>query len=209
MRGEGGSCGVSANECKLWISNSIIKGTVRPDWICMRVVSLKSPLKGHQPLDVFDFLISVLNIWNNSKVLSRFMQNWAQSPACSVQGLHRMLYSYWLAHFHLMKKSAKVQLYFGSGCRMLKFFTSEPQSKEQLMPLPHLWNTVWRKRSRLEHIQTVNRGLFAWSGWELWSCFKNSRSKIKNWKHIAVDVLLKGFSMIPLSCRSNLAGRYL
>ncbi len=37
-------------------------GTVRPDWICMRVVSLKSPLKGHQPLYVFDFLISVLNI---------------------------------------------------------------------------------------------------------------------------------------------------
>jgi hypothetical protein len=28
----------------------ILKGTVRPDWICMRVVSLESPLKGHQPL---------------------------------------------------------------------------------------------------------------------------------------------------------------
>ncbi len=26
------------------------KGTVRPDWICMRVVSLKSPLKAHKPL---------------------------------------------------------------------------------------------------------------------------------------------------------------
>jgi hypothetical protein len=26
---------------------------------------------------------------------------------------------------------------------------------------------------------------------------------------MAVDVLLKGFPMIPLSCRSNLAGRYL
>jgi hypothetical protein len=24
---------------------------------------------------------------------------------------------------------------------MMKFFTNEPQSKEQLMPLPHLWNT--------------------------------------------------------------------
>jgi hypothetical protein len=32
-----------------------------------------------------------------------------------------------------------------------------PQSKEQLMPLPHLWNSVWRKRSRLEHIQTVKQ----------------------------------------------------
>jgi hypothetical protein len=39
-----------------------VKGTVQPDWICMRVVPLESPLKGHQPLYVFDFLISVLNI---------------------------------------------------------------------------------------------------------------------------------------------------
>jgi hypothetical protein len=84
-----------------------------------------------------------------------------------------MLSSYWLAHFNLMKKSPKVQLYFGSGYGMMKFFTCEPQSKEQLMPLPHLWNTVWRKRSRLEHMQTVNRtsrrirGVFAWSGSEL------------------------------------------
>ncbi len=191
------------------------KGTVRPDWICMRVVPLESPLKGHQPLYVFDFLISVLNIWKNFKVLSCFMQNWTQSPACSVHGLHRIVSSYWLAHFHLMKKSAKVQLY----CilvRVAEWWKFLPAShKEQLMPLPHLWNTVWRKRSRLEHIQTVNRtsrrirGLFAWRGSELWSCFINSRSKIKNWKHIAVDVLLKGFSMIPLSCRSNLAGRYI
>ncbi len=41
---------------------SPFKGTVRPDWICMRVVPLESPLKGHQPLFFFDFLISVLNI---------------------------------------------------------------------------------------------------------------------------------------------------
>jgi hypothetical protein len=78
-----------------------------------------------------------------------------------------------MAHFNLMKKSAKVQLFFGSGYGMMKFVTCEPQSKEQLMPLPHLWNTVWRKRSRLEHMQTVNRtsrrirGFFAWSGSEL------------------------------------------
>ncbi len=39
-----------------------IKGTVRPDWICMRVVPLDRPLKGHQLLYGFDFLISVLNI---------------------------------------------------------------------------------------------------------------------------------------------------
>jgi hypothetical protein len=32
-----------------------LKGTVRQDWICMRVVSLESPLKGHQLLYVFNF----------------------------------------------------------------------------------------------------------------------------------------------------------
>jgi hypothetical protein len=34
-------------------------GTVRPDWICMRVVSLESPLKGHQPLYVFNFIFDL------------------------------------------------------------------------------------------------------------------------------------------------------
>jgi hypothetical protein len=38
------------------------KGTVRPDWICMRVISLESPLKRHQPLHVFNFLVLILNI---------------------------------------------------------------------------------------------------------------------------------------------------
>ena len=34
---------------------SCFKGTVQPDWICMRVVSLESPLKGHQLLYVLIF----------------------------------------------------------------------------------------------------------------------------------------------------------
>ncbi len=40
---------------KMTHSGVPLKGTVRPDWICMRVVSLESPLKGHQPLYVFNF----------------------------------------------------------------------------------------------------------------------------------------------------------
>ncbi len=89
--------------------------------------------------------------------------------------LHRILSSYWLAHCYLMKKSTKVALYFGLDCGMMKFFTFKPQSKEQLMPLPHLWSMVWRKRSRFKHMQTVIRTSrwirfnSAWSGSELWS----------------------------------------
>jgi hypothetical protein len=41
------------------------------------------------------------------------------------------------------EKSAKELLYFGLDCGMMKFFTFKLQPKEQLMPLPHLWNTVW------------------------------------------------------------------
>jgi hypothetical protein len=38
---------------------------------------------------------------------------------------------------------------------------------------------------------------------------KHSRSKIKNKKPIAVDILFKAYPMVTLSCRSNLAGQYL
>jgi hypothetical protein len=56
------------------VMSSVIKGTVRPDWICMRVVSLESTLNGHQPLYVFNFLFLILNILQDFKVLSRSMQ---------------------------------------------------------------------------------------------------------------------------------------
>jgi hypothetical protein len=62
---------------------AVLKGTVRPDWICMRVVPLDRPWKEHQPLYFFDFLIWLWNIWKDFKVLSRFIHNWIQLPACS------------------------------------------------------------------------------------------------------------------------------
>jgi hypothetical protein len=84
----------------------------------MRVVSLESPLKGHEPLYVHYFLFFIWNIWKDFKVLSRFMQKWIQPPACSDHGLHRIQSYYWLAHFYLMKKSAKELLYvFWFGLR--------------------------------------------------------------------------------------------
>ncbi len=53
------------------------------------------------------------------------------------------------------------------------------------------------------------RCIFVWSGSEFWSFFKNSRSKLKNQKPIAVDVFFMAFPMIPLWGWSNMAGRYL
>ncbi len=147
------------------------------------------------------------------------MQKWLQPPACSDHSLHRILSSYWLAHFHLMKKSAKVQLYFGSDCGMMGFFTDEPQSKEQLIPnwcLSRIFVTRFGEKDR--GLSTCKpwteqagglEAFFSWSGSELWSCFKYSELKLKNYKHIAVDVLFKAYPLVALSCRSNLAGRFL
>jgi hypothetical protein len=50
--------------------------------------------------------------------------------------LYRILSSYWLAHFYLLKKSAKGLHYFGLDCWMLEFFKysiHEPKYKEQLL----------------------------------------------------------------------------
>jgi hypothetical protein len=47
-----------------------------------------------------------------------------QPPAYSDQGLHRILSTDWQAHFYLMKKSAKVLLYFGLECGMLEIDVS-------------------------------------------------------------------------------------
>jgi hypothetical protein len=55
-------------------------------------------------------------------------------------------------------------------------------------------------------------------GWDGFFCMKWLRTlkslqifkiKIKKLKPIAVDVLFKAYPMVPLSCRSNLDGRYL
>ncbi len=64
-----------------WERRQIIlkEGTVRSDWIFVRVVPLDGPGKGHQPLYVFHFLILILNFRKDFKVLSRFMQKGLQS----------------------------------------------------------------------------------------------------------------------------------
>ncbi len=121
------------------------------------------------------------------------MLKWFQPPACSEHGLHRILSSYWLAHIYLLKKSAKVLLYFGLDCGMMEFVSFELQSKEQLISLPHFWSTVWWKRLRFEHMQTLIRprrrirGLFAWSGSNIQNRYKKKRlmsfSRPIQWYH--------------------------
>jgi hypothetical protein len=86
----------------------------------------------------------------------------------------------------------KIELHFGGFFHQKK--VRQPIGK------PDSMQTVIRTSSRLDSFLHK-----AAENFEL----KYSRSKIKNLKHIAVDVLLKGYPIVPLSCRSNLAGRYL
>jgi hypothetical protein len=53
------------------------------------------------------------------------MQKGIQPPACSVHGLHRTVFLLAGA----LKKSAKVQLYFGSGCGMMNFLPASRNPK--------------------------------------------------------------------------------
>ncbi len=64
------------------------KGILRPDWICMRVVSLESPLKGHQPLYVLNFLFWSWIFDRSSKFWAAPCKKASNPPACSVHGLH-------------------------------------------------------------------------------------------------------------------------
>ncbi len=106
------------------------------------------------------------------------------SYTCSDHGLDRILSSYWLAHFYLMKKSTNVLIYFGLDCRMLKFFTHEPQSKEQFMFLPHFWSMLRQKRSWSEHmqivIQTIRR-LDSFRTFNFYQIFKIKNQKSKTY----------------------------
>ncbi len=105
-------------------------------------------------------------------VLIRFLQKWIQPPACSDRitvCIESCLPIGWRTLIW-WKNPPKCSFFLVWIAEWWHFFTCEPQSKEQLMSLPHFWSTVRRRI----------RGFFAWSGSELWSGFKYSRSKSKN-----------------------------
>ncbi len=63
----------------------LFKDSVRPDWICMRVVPLDRPWKRHQPLQVFYFFISGFEYLKRLQSSGLFIQKGIQTPACSDQ----------------------------------------------------------------------------------------------------------------------------
>ncbi len=111
----------------------------------------------------------------------------------------------------------KVLLYFGLDCGLLVFsqiFYSQAVIPRTIVDSLAFLDHGSAERSWFVAIQPVIptrrmiRGIFVWSGSELWTLLKYSRSKLINQMQ-AVDVLFKAYLMIPLSGWSTLAGRYL
>ncbi len=157
-----------------------------------------------------------MNIWEEFKDLSRFIQKRIQPPACWDHGLFRILSSYWLLPFICGKNPPK-------KCSILVWIADCWFSSVTSRNLKNNWwlSCIFRARFGVKDrglctykqpvipTRRMIRGIFVWSGSEVWSFFKNSRSKLKNLKPIAVDVLFQAYPMVPLSGWSNLAGRYL
>ncbi len=79
-----------------WTINKVIKGTVWPDWIYMRVVSLDRPKKGPKLIKVFNFTLEYFKRLQSFEPLHAEMN----PTSCLFDGLHRIQSSYWLAHFY-------------------------------------------------------------------------------------------------------------
>ncbi len=123
--------------------------------------------------------------------------------SCSDQGLHRILTSYLLAHFYLMKKSAAL-IWFGlrdvgilysraviqdNWC-LSRIFGARFGRKDCGLSTCKLWSTQaggWILFF-MKRLQTLNS----------YQIFK-----IKNQKPMTVDVLFKAYPIVPLSCRFN------
>ncbi len=94
-----------------------------------------------------------------------------------------------------------------SGCWNSLLTSCNPKNNWCLSRIFRAWGlaekiVVWA------HAKQEVGFIFAWSGSEVWTPIKYSRSKLKIKIPIAVDVLFKAYPMVPLWCRSNLAGRY-
>jgi hypothetical protein len=83
--------------------------------------------------------IGLLNIRKDFQVLSRFIQKLIQPPACSDHGLYRILSSYWLAPFYLLKKIRQRAELFWFGLRdvgILKIFHSRAVIQRTIVDYP-------------------------------------------------------------------------
>ena len=109
---------------------------------------------------------------------------------------HQLFFGLWLVSraFQHPAIQTKIEQNFGGFFHKIKVRqpTGRKDSKQTEIPKAEGWIHSCMKRLRtLNSYQIFN--------------IKNKKYK----KPLAVDVLFKAYPMVPLSCRSNLAGRYL
>ncbi len=89
-------------------------GQIGSVWEWYHRIGVEKDINRYRGFWFFNFSSENLKRHQNSEPL----HTWIQPPACSYHGLYRILSSYWLAHFYLLKNSAKGMHYFGwiAGC---------------------------------------------------------------------------------------------
>ncbi len=164
---------------------------------------------------VFDFLLLLLNIWEDFKVLGPFMLNesnlllvWISVCMESCLPIAWRTFIWWK-----ISQSAALFWFRLQDVGILYSLQAVIQRTIDVSPAilehgPAEKISVWAHTNRDLNKQEVGF-MFAWRGSQLWTLIKYSRSKMENKKPIAVDVLFKAYPMVPLSCRSNLAVWYL
>ncbi len=181
------------------------KGTVRPDWICMRVVQyywigLEKYINRLRFL-IFDFWSWIFD-FKEFKVLSRFMQKWIQPPACLDHGLHVLKPRFFLPNY-APKRQERYQLFFGSKVRNSNILQSKQNraalwwrmfSSNKSAPASRKTGFYASRDPKKQEVGLI----FTWSNSELWSLFKYSRVKFKNQNSLVVDVLFKAYPIVPL-----------
>ncbi len=116
---------------------------------------------------------------------------------------------------HAPKKQERHQLFFGLWLVSKEFKHSAIQTKiEQhsggLFHQIKVRQPIGRQDSLQTWIQTSRRlDSFLHEAARNFEVFQIFNRRLKNQKPITVDVLFKAYPMVPLSSRSNLAGRYL
>ena len=154
-----------------------------------------------------------MNYWKYLVLtLSRFTQKWILPPACLDHGLYgHKSQSFPLNRAPKMPESQQLCFEFRIVSRIFQHPAIQNKKMKRIFSANKCAPANRKKGSYTNHDPNKQEVgfIFVWSGSELWSIFIYSKLKLKNQKPVAVDVLFKAYPMVPLLCRSNLAGRYL
>ncbi len=191
------------------------KGTVRPDWICMRVVPLDRPCKNINRYLLLNFLFHFWIYEKTSKFCAALYKNESNLPLARITVCIESFLPIGCRTFIWLKNLPK-------RCTILVWITGCWNSSNILLTSRNPKNNCWLSRIFRARFGGKDRGLCLYKPWSeqaggwTYFCMKELRTlksfqifqtKILNQKRVAVDDFFKAYPMILLSYRSNLAVR--